>query len=128
MADYIDGFVHPIPRKHLSKYKAAAEEIAKIWREHGALGYYEYIGDDLTMEGTLSFYEALNAKEDEAILFGWMLFSSREARDHAITKVAADKRMIDLVSPITDPSHLIFDAERMAYGGFKSLINNNGQQ
>lgn len=126
MADYIDGFVHPIPRKQLSEYKAAAEQIAKIWREHGALAYYEYVGDDLNMQGVKSFSESTNAKEDEAILFGWVVFPTREVRDQAVAKVAADKRMSDLVDPITDPSNLVFDAKRMAYGGFKQLIKNKG--
>ena len=47
MANYIDGFVFPVPRIHLNTYQDVAETVAEIWKEHGALGYFEYVGDDL---------------------------------------------------------------------------------
>ncbi len=122
MANYIDGFVLPVPRNHLNEYKRVAETVAKIWKEHGALNYYEYVGEDLKMEGTRSFPHLVNAKEDEAIVFGWVVFDSREARDLANELVATDPRMPDLIAPLTDPSKMVFDAKRMVYGGFQSLI------
>ena len=67
MANYIDGFVLPIPQKHLNQYRNVAQKVAKIWKEHGALAYFEYVGDDLKLEGTRSFPECLGAKENEAI-------------------------------------------------------------
>ena len=118
MAHYIDGFVLPIPRDRLSEYKRVVEVVAEIWKEHGALDYREYVGDDMKLEGTRSFTDLLAATEDEAIVFGWVVFDSREARDLANEKVAADPRMADLV----DASNSGFDANRMAYGGFKTLV------
>ena len=117
MANYIDGFVLPIPRDRLSDYKRVVEEVAEIWKEHGALDYFEFVGDDLKLEGTRSFTDALAASEDETIVFGWVVFHSREARDLANEKVAADPRMADLIDSSTG-----FDAERMAYGGFRSFV------
>ncbi len=122
MANYIDGFVLPIPTDHLNKYRDVAEKVAEIWKEHGALAYYEYIGEDLKLEGTRSFPEFLGAKEDETIVFGWVIFHSREMRDLANEKVASDPRMTDLIDPLTDASRMIFDAKRMVYGGFQSFI------
>ncbi|MDJ0646277.1 MAG: DUF1428 family protein [Flavobacteriaceae bacterium] len=122
MANYIDGFVLPIPQEHLNDYRRAAVTVAEIWKEHGALAYYEYIGDDLTLEGTRSFPEVLDAKEDEAIVFGWVIFDSRESRDLANERVAADPRMPDLIAPLTDPARKVFDAQRMVYGGFEQFI------
>ena len=122
MANYIDGFVLPIPQEHLNQYKHVAETVAEIWREHGALDYFEYVGEDLKLEGTRSFPEFVNAKEDEAIVFGWVVFDSKETRDLANKRVAADPRMIDLIAPLTNPTRLIFDAKRMVYGGFQSLV------
>ena len=118
MAIYIDGFTLPIPRDRLNDYKRLVKAVAEIWKEHGALDYHEYVGDDLTLDGTRSFTDLLTAKEDEAIVFGWVVFDSREARDLANKKVANDPRMVDLI----DSSHSGFDATRMAYGGFKSLV------
>ena len=125
---YIDGFVLPIPRDRLNEYKRVVEEVAEIWKEHGALDYREYVGDDLKLEGTRSFTDLAEVAEDETIVFGWVVFDSREARDLANEKVAADPRMADLI----DSSNSGFDAKRMAYGGFRSLVpssdENNASQ
>ncbi|TDR20588.1 DUF1428 domain-containing protein [Marinicella litoralis] len=122
MANYIDGFVLPVPRDQLQRYGEVAEKVAKIWKEYGALEYFEYISDDAAMEGTRSFTEVVNSKEDEAVIFGWVVFTSREARDLANEKVAADPRMTDLVSPLVSTARPIFDAKKMVYGGFRSLV------
>lgn len=118
MAHYIDGFVLPIPRDRLDEYKRVVEAAAEIWKEHGALDYREYVGDDLKLEGTRSFTDLVAATEDEVIVFGWVVFDSREARDLANEKVAADPRMADLI----DSSNSGFDAKRMVYGGFRSFV------
>jgi len=118
MAHYIDGFVLPIPHDRLDEYKRVVELVAKVWKEHGALDYREYIGDDLILEGTSSFTDLVAATEAEAVMFGWVEFESREARDLANEKVAADPRMADLINS----SDSGFDAERMAYGGFRSFV------
>lgn len=118
MANYIDGFVFPVRRDRLNEYARLAEAVASIWKEHGALDYCEYVGDDLNLAGTRSFPDLLTAAEGEAIVFGWVTFASREARDLANKKVATDPRMADLV----DAANTGFDANRMAYAGFRSLV------
>lgn len=118
MSLYIDGFAFPIASDRLENYKPLAEAVAEIWKEHGALAYYEYSGDDMTLEGTRSFVDLLSASENETIVFGWVVFESREARDRANEKVSVDPRMEKLVTCVDSG----FDAERMAYGGFKTLI------
>jgi uncharacterized protein YbaA (DUF1428 family) len=123
MANYIDGFVFPIPRKHLNEYKLVAEKVALIWKEHGALDYFEYAGDSFKLEGTISFQEMMEAKADEVIVFGWVVFESRESRDLVNNQVAADPRMEELVAPLIDPSQQIFDAKKMVYGGFQPLVS-----
>ncbi|MDX1507951.1 MAG: DUF1428 domain-containing protein [Woeseiaceae bacterium] len=118
MASYIDGFVLPIARDRLDEYRRLVDAVAEIWKEHGALDYREYVGDDLVLEGTRSFTDIIGAIEGEAIVFGWVEFESREARDLANEKVAADPRMAELVSSTNSG----FDALRMAYGGFRSFV------
>ena len=122
MANYIDGFILPVPRIHLSEYKGVAEKVAEIWKEYGALDYFEYVGEDLNLEGTRSFAEVVDLKEDEVIVFGWVVFPSKETRDLANKQVPTDPRMAELVAPLTDPERLIFDAGRMVYGGFQPLV------
>ena len=118
MAHYIDGFVFPVKRNRLAEYKRLAEAVATIWKEHGALDYREYVGDDLHLQGTRSFTDLVAAMEDETIVFGWVIFDSRKARNLANEKVAADPRMADMI----DSSNSGFDAKRMAYGGFQPLV------
>ena len=126
MTDYIDGYVFPVPRIYLNEYKGVAEKVAEIWKAHGAIAYFEYVGDDLSLEGTKSFIQAIEAKEDEAIVFGWVVFPSKEMRDSANKNVPEDPRMAALVAPLTNPDKLIFDGGRMVYGGFKSLLQSKG--
>lgn len=123
MSHYIDGFAFPIANDRLDDYKALGGAVAEIWKEHGALAYYEYSGDDMTLEGTRSFIDVLSASENETVVFGWVVFESREARDRANKKVSTDPRMEQLVASVDSG----FDPERMAYGGFKSLIQSSGK-
>lgn len=126
MAHYIDGFVFPVPRYRVNEYKHVAEAVAEIWKQHGALDYLEYVGDDMNREGTRSFTDLVDASEDETVVFGWVVFDSREARDLINDKVAADPRVADLIAPLMDPSNPVFDAKRMGYGGFQSLVPSSG--
>lgn len=118
---YIDGFVLPISKAHLPVYREIARRVANIWKEYGATAYHEFVGDDLSLEGTRSFIETAGAKDDEAIIFGWVVFPSKEVRDDANVKVPNDPRMAEIVGPLMD-ERKIFDASRMVYGGFESLV------
>ena len=122
MNNYIDGFTLPIPKRHVQTYGKIAKQIGEIWKEHGALDYQEYVCDTEKLEGTRSFAESTNAKEDEAIIFGYVVFPSREVRDIANAKVPEDPRMTALVAPLVDSSDPIFDFGRMVYGGFKPIF------
>jgi len=125
MANYIDGFVFPITQDKVDQYKAIAESVAEIYKEHGALDYVEFIGDDMVREGTQPFPELVGAKENEVVVFGWVTFESRESRDIVNSKVEQDPRMADLVAPLVEPNAVIFDSTRMAYGGFRNLVSSS---
>ena len=127
MERYIDGFIFPIRSIYLDEYKKAAEKVAEIWKEYGALAYFEYVGEDLYLKGTKSFVDALSAKDDEQVVFGWVIFPSKEIRDSANKKVPEDPRMAEIVAPLTNPERLIFDAGRMVYGGFQPLVHSAEQ-
>ena len=123
MTDYVDGYTFPIKRIHLEEYKRIAQSVAMIWKEYGALAYIECVGDDLHFEGTRNFPDTLSIEEGETIIFGWITFESRESRDKAHQQVAADSRMEKLVAPLMDKDRLIFDAQKMVFGGFQSMIS-----
>lgn len=122
MANYIDGFVFPIHKDDIQKYKEVAVQVADIWKEYGAIEYSEYQGDDMNLEGVRSFPDTMELKENEIVIFGWVVFPSKKIRDLANKQVPKDSRMSDLVAPLTHSSKLIFDAKRMIYGGFKSML------
>lgn len=119
MANYIDGFVLPIPRTQLDEYLRLVAVVAEIWREHGALDYREFVSNDLDREDTGSFIKFSDAAVEEVVIFGWVEFSSREQRDSVNHKVANDPRMPALVAA----SNTGFDSRRMAYGGFQALLS-----
>ena len=117
---YVDGFILPVSKERISEYKAIAEAASKIWKEHGALEYWECVSDDLDKtEGTRSFADVTQATDDENVIFAWVVFESREARDAANEKIGADRRMADLI----DPENPICDFQRMAHGGFKAIVH-----
>lgn len=119
MTCYVDGFVIPVPTARIDDYRLMAEKAAKIWKEHGALDYWECVGDDMQAEGTMSFTQLANTEPDETVVFSWVIFESKAARDVANAKIFADPRMKDMM----DMSNPIFDCKRMAYGGFKQLVH-----
>ncbi len=116
---YVDGFVLPIPKKNLAAYRRMARSASKIFREHGALEYRECVGDDLVSGPMLPFPRMARAKKGETVMFAWILYRSRAHRDRVNAKVMQDPRMARMMT-MTMP--MPFDYRRMAYGGFKTLV------
>jgi uncharacterized protein YbaA (DUF1428 family) len=117
--NYIDGFVLPLNSDRIEGYRQHAEAAGKIWMEHGALAFRECVGDDMKAEGLTSFPELARTAGSETVIFSYIVFKSREHRDEVNAKVMADPRIIDLWDPANPP----FDARRMAYGGFRVLVD-----
>lgn len=116
---YVDGYVLPVPKKHLKTYKQMAKKAGKIWKEHGALDYKECVGDDLKIKGMLPFTKAARAKASETVVFAYVLFRSRKHRDSVNAKVMNDPRLKGLCNEDKMP----FDVKRMAYGGFNVIVD-----
>jgi uncharacterized protein YbaA (DUF1428 family) len=113
---YADGFVLAVPKAKLEDYKALARKAGAIWKEHGALAYVECTGDDVPYGEVTSFPRAVQATEDEIVIFSWVVYESRAARDEIVKKVMADPRL-DM-----DPATMPFDGKRMIYGGFEVVV------
>ena len=118
MAHYVDGFVVPVPRSNLDAYRRMAERCGKLWIEHGALQYWENVADDVKPGKVTSFPQSVQLKDDEVVVFSWIVYKSREERDRVNAKVMEDPRMKDMM----DPKKLPFDGLRMFWGGFKSIL------
>ena len=119
MANYVDGFVVPVPRKKIEAYRSMARKSGKIWREHGALAYRECIADDVKWGKRTSFPRAVKQKPGETVFFSYIVYKSRADRDRVNAKVMKDKRLAKMMDPKTLP----FDGKRMFWGGFKVLID-----
>ena len=113
---YVDGFVLAVPKAKLDDYKKLANLAGPIWMEHGALSYVECIGDDVPYGELTSFPRAVQAKEDEAAAFAWIVYRSRQQRDDVNAKVMADPRLTPDLGPMP------FDMKRMIFGGFQPFI------
>jgi uncharacterized protein YbaA (DUF1428 family) len=116
---YVDGFVLPVPKKNLRAYRRIAQKAGKIWREHGALEYRECAGDDLNIKWALPFPRLTRLKRGETVVFSWIVYKSRADRDRVIAKVMKDPRTASMM----DPKAMPFDPKRMAYGGFKVIVD-----
>jgi uncharacterized protein YbaA (DUF1428 family) len=113
---YVDGFLLAVPKQKLDAYKALAQLAGTVWKEHGALAYVECVGDDVPYGELTSFPRAVQAKDDEVVVFSWIVYESREQRDAINAKVMADPRLKG------DMDSMPFDGKRMIFGGFKSLV------
>jgi uncharacterized protein YbaA (DUF1428 family) len=114
---YVDGFVIAVPRERLEDYERIAREAAAVWREHGALEVVETAADDVSYGETTSFPRAVQATEDETVIFSWIAYESREVRDEVNAKVMADPRIKDGMDEVP------FDPKRMIFGGFRTIVD-----
>ena len=111
---YVDGFVIPVPKQKLAVYRRMATMGKKAWLKHGALDYKECVGDDLAAQWGTPFTRLLKLKPGETAVFAYIVFKSRAHRDRVNAKVM--KEMGDA------PKDMPFDVKRMAYGGFKTIV------
>ena len=115
---YVDGFVVPVPTAKLKDYLKLAKLAGKVWREHGALDYREFVADDVPVGKLTSFPRSVKLKPDEVVIFSWITYKSRAQRDRINAKVMQDPRLASMMNPKAMP----FDGKRMIYGGFKQLV------
>ena len=115
---YVDGYILPVPKSNLEKYREIATKAGKIWREHGALEYRECVADDVKSGEVTSFPQAVKLKDDETVIFSYIVFESRQHRDEVNAKVMADPRLNEMM----DPKAMPFDGKRMFWGGFTPIV------
>jgi len=116
---YVDGYVLPVPKKNLPAYRRMAQKGGRIWRDHGALEFRECAGDDLNPKWGVPFPRMIKLRRGETVVFSWIVFKSRAHRDRVNAKVMKDPRLASMM----DAKSMPFDVKRMAYGGFKVLVD-----
>jgi uncharacterized protein YbaA (DUF1428 family) len=110
---YVDGFVIPVSKDKIEAYKAQARKAGEVWMEHGALAFVECIGDDVPLGEVTSFPRAVQAKDDEIVVFSWIVYRNRAERDAIDAKVMADPRLKE---------DMPFDGKRLIFGGFEMWL------
>jgi uncharacterized protein YbaA (DUF1428 family) len=114
---YIDGFVTPVPQTNKERYRQLALKVSVIMKDHGALSLVECWGDDVPEGKLTSFPMAVQRQPDETVVFSWIGWASKEARDAGMAAAMKDPRMPQ------DMTDMPFDGKRMIYGGFAVLVH-----
>ena len=115
--DYIEGFVAAVPTDNKDQYIKHARLAAKYFKEHGAKKLVECWGDDVPEGEITSFAKAVQCKEGETIVFSWVVWPSKQARNIGMKKLQNDERMNN------DNNPMPFDGSRLIYGGFQMIVN-----
>jgi uncharacterized protein YbaA (DUF1428 family) len=113
---YVDGFVLAVPTANFEAYKTMTRTAGEVWKEHGALAFVECVGDDVPYGELTSFPRAVQAKDDEFVIFSWIVYESRAHRNAVNAKVMADPRMKDGMT------NMPFDGRRLIHGGFETFL------
>lgn len=114
---YVDGYVVPVKKTQLDAYRRLARKAGKTWMAHGALEYVECVADDVKPGKHTSFPQAVKLKDDEVVVFAWIVYRSRAHRDKVNAKVMADPFFAGMA-----PTDMPFDGKRMFWGGFKPIV------
>jgi len=114
---YVDGFVAAVPTANREKFKQHADVAATVFKENGALKVVECWGDDVPDGEVTSFPMAVKCKEDETVVFSWVVWPSREVRNAVQKKIMADPRL----QPDKNP--MPFDGKRLIFGGFETILD-----
>lgn len=122
---YVDGFVIPMKKENVSKYKKMALWGAKTWKKYGAIEYYECVGDDLKVKkgGGVGFTKMAKLKKGETVIFAFIVYKSRKHRDEVNKKVMTSPEM-QMSEKQMQEMGAIMDMKRFCVGGFKTLVQN----
>jgi uncharacterized protein YbaA (DUF1428 family) len=118
---YVEGFVAAVPAANKEQYRMHAAEAAPLFSEFGVTRMVETWGDDVPKGKINDFMSAVQAKDDEVVVFSWFEYPSKAARDAANEKIMSDPRMKRFGASMP------FDASRMVVGGFDSIIDRKGE-
>jgi uncharacterized protein YbaA (DUF1428 family) len=113
---YIDGYVIAVPTANKEKFIKHASTADALCLQFGALRVLENWGDDVPAGKLTDFRRAVQAKDDETVVFSWIEWPDKATRDAGMEKMMKDPRM----DPKTNP--MPFDGKRMIFGGFKPVV------
>jgi uncharacterized protein YbaA (DUF1428 family) len=112
---YVDGCLIAVPKANKDAYKEMADKHAAILKEYGATRTVDAWADDVPDGKVTDYKGAVKAKPDEVVVFSWIEWPSKEARDKGWDAAQKDPRMKEIQMP--------FDGQRLVYGGFSTLLD-----
>lgn len=115
--NYVDGYVLAVPTAKKEDYRRIADHAAKVFKDHGALAVAECWGDDVPEGKVTSFTMAVQRKPDESVVFSWVSWPDRAARDRGMKLFMEDPRIKDTMKDMP------FDGQRMIFGGFQQIVS-----
>jgi uncharacterized protein YbaA (DUF1428 family) len=113
---YVDVAVIPVAEANIEAYKKMAKTAAKYWIKHGALHYYEAMGDDVPVGKVTDFQRSVKVKEGETVAVSVVITRNRKHRDEVMKKVMSDPKLAEAMKDMP------FDGKRMIFGGFKPFV------
>lgn len=114
---YVDGFVTAVPTENRERYEKFALVAAAVFKECGAINIVECWGDDVPEGKITSFPMAVKLEPNETVVFSWITWPTRSARDEGMKKSMEDPRMQSMSDSMP------FDGKRMIFGGFQAFID-----
>ena len=117
---YVDGFVIAVPTARKQQFIDHAGKAASVFKELGATRILECWGDDVPDGKLTDFRRAVQAKEDETVVFSWIEWPDKATRDAAMRRMDELMQTDDRFHPEKNP--MPFDGKRMIFGGFAPVI------
>ncbi|MCB9398556.1 MAG: DUF1428 domain-containing protein [Acidobacteria bacterium] len=121
---YIDGFVFAVPTANKQTFIAYAKSVDSVFIDLGATRILECWGDDVKDGKVTDFRKAVQAKEDETVVFSWIEWPDKETRDRAMQKMMSPEFEDERMDPEKYP--MPFDGKRLVYGGFAPVVEMGG--
>jgi uncharacterized protein YbaA (DUF1428 family) len=119
--NYVQGFVTPVPTANKEKYLQQASQAATFFKQFGVRRMVEGWGDDVPKGKVTDFHGAVQARDDETVVFSWMEYPDKATYEAANRKMKDDPRMKEMFS------NMPFDGKRVIFGGFESIVDEAGR-
>jgi uncharacterized protein YbaA (DUF1428 family) len=117
---YVDGFLFAVPKANKEKFIDHAQKGNSVFMELGATRILECWGDDVPHGNVTDFFRAVQARDDEAVVFSWIEWPDKATRDAGMAKMLELMKTDDRMNPEKNP--MPFDGMRLMYGGFAPVV------
>jgi uncharacterized protein YbaA (DUF1428 family) len=117
---YIDGFVIAVPKANKEKFTHHAQTADPAFMELGATRVLECWEDAVPDGKVTDFRRAVQAKEDEAVVFSWVEWPDKTTRDAGMKQMMNDMESDPRINSEKNP--MPFDGMRMVFGGFAPVV------